>query len=317
VTTLGATDATEVSAGEGARIVLRWRIVSSTVIVLILVVTCWTDYQYNFDRPGIWLIPLCFLLCGMAITELFDIFSTVDNRLNVWNGYVGVLAMFVPAIFPLAWFGCSTEAGLVHLDWSLLGLVAACVWTFAHEMLRYKKPGGVTQRIGLTILITVYVGSLTCFLAALRTWINNDWGMLALLSMIVVVKFADIGAYATGRLIGRHKLAPHLSPGKTIEGAVGGLVVGCFGSWLMLNFVGSHFMGSQNQPTICWITYGIILTITGLLGDLCESLIKRDMHKKDSSIWLPGLGGILDIMDSVMFAAPAAYACWLFGLLGP
>ena len=146
---------------------------------------------------GFPIVPVCFLLCAMAIAELFEIFSSVDDQLNVWNGYVGVLAMFVPAVFPLAWFGCSTEAGLVHLDWSLLGLVAACVWIFGHEMLRYKTPGGVTKRIGLTILITVYVGSLTCFLAALRTWINNDWGMLALMSMIVVVKFADIGAYAT------------------------------------------------------------------------------------------------------------------------
>ena len=298
---------------------LRWRIVSSCIIIAILIAVCWLDFHFNFDRPGLWLLPVCVCVCGLATAELIELLSAKYAKPSSRWAHLGVLGIYFPPIIPLLVHG--HQAGLTdfRLEWSLLGVVFAMVVAFAREMVSYQQPGGVITRVALTLFSIIYVGLLGCFLAALRTYQGNQWGMLALLSTIVVVKLSDIGAYTAGHLLGRHKLAPMLSPGKTIEGFIGGIVAGCFGAWLMLAALPTQIVGLSEATAPLWncILYGILLSLAGLLGDLCESLIKRDMQKKDSSDRLPGLGGILDLTDSLVFAAPTAFACWYLGLLGP
>jgi phosphatidate cytidylyltransferase len=135
----------------------------------------------------------------------------------------------------------------------------------------------------------------------------------------------DIGAYTVGRLIGRHKMAPLISPGKTIEGAFGALAFSCLGAWLAFQFVvpwtaeHSAVAMQWSHPWSLWwgwIVFGLLVGAAGMLGDLAESLLKRDVGRKDSSTWLPGFGGVLDILDSLLLSAPVAWACWFFGLVG-
>jgi phosphatidate cytidylyltransferase len=138
-------------------------------------------------------------------------------------------------------------------------------------------------------------------------------------SMIIIVKLGDTGAYTVGRLCGRHKMAPRLSPGKTLEGAAGAILFSCAGAWLCFHVLGltsisPYWKSTPNIPAGWWI-YGLCLGVAGMFGDLAESLIKRDVGQKDSSTWMPGFGGILDILDSLLLAAPVAWFCWALGIV--
>ncbi|HEY2826642.1 MAG TPA: phosphatidate cytidylyltransferase, partial [Pirellulales bacterium] len=138
-----------------------------------------------------------------------------------------------------------------------------------------------------------------------------------LLSLIVVVKMGDPGAITVGSLFGRHKMAPKLSPGKTWEGAGGAMLFAVGGSWVVFHLLRPRLIsGEIPAPALWqWICYGLLVGVAGMLGDLAESLLKRDAGQKNSSAWMPGLGGVLDVLDSILFAAPVAYLCWAAGLV--
>ena len=140
------------------------------------------------------------------------------------------------------------------------------------------------------------------------------WGLAALASWLITVKAGDIGAYTLGRTLGRHKIAPILSPKKTIEGAIGALLFSCLASWATFTWlVPALATGDRpSGPSWGWLPFGLLLGGVGMLGDLAESLLKRDVGCKDSSRWLPGFGGVLDILDSLLLTA----AAWP-GLVGP
>ncbi|MEM1304554.1 MAG: phosphatidate cytidylyltransferase, partial [Planctomycetota bacterium] len=149
------------------------------------------------------------------------------------------------------------------------------------------------------------------------------WGMVALVSLIAVVKGNDIGAYTAGRLTGRHKMTPVLSPGKTWEGFTGGMVMSVAAAWVCLGpfatWIGAA--PSEAAATNGWwfgvVLYGLLVGLAGVAGDLAISLLKRDAGLKNSSSWLPGLGGVLDLLDSVLLGAPVAYVLWVAGVVGP
>ena len=123
----------------------------------------------------------------------------------------------------------------------------------------------------------------------------------------------DTCAWAVGRLCGRHKMAPSLSPGKTIEGGCGGVAFSILGAWFSVAVLFPMATGRPSETT--WlgvIIYGVAVGISGAIGDLAESLIKRDVMRKDSGVNVPGFGGFLDIFDSLLVAAPVAFALWAF-----
>ncbi len=174
---------------------------------------------------------------------------------------------------------------------------------------------------GGTLLAIVYLGVLTGFYLPI-CMTHSAWMVLA---TVAVVKCADIGAYTTGRLIGRHKLIPWLSPGKTVEGFFGGLLfAGIVGAGIAM-FLQATRAGvggdperwagvSQLAAILVGAASGVLLGATGQLGDLLESLLKRDAGVKDSGA-VPGFGGVLDILDSPLLAAPVAY--WLLKIVLP
>jgi phosphatidate cytidylyltransferase len=193
--------------------------------------------------------------------------------------------------------------------WVLGTVVFWFLVAFLAEMARYRVPGTTLLNLAGMLVGVAYVGVLLSFTARLRL----DWGIGPLAAMLVAVKMGDTGAYTVGRLVGRHALAPALSPKKTVEGALGAMAFSCLASWAgfqWLAFPGSQ-AGSGHFPSLWCLSFGLLMGITGLLGDLAESLIKRDVGKKDSGTGIPGFGGVLDMLDSVLYAGPVAYAFWV------
>jgi phosphatidate cytidylyltransferase len=228
-------------------------------------------------------------------------------------------AALAPVFWPLGWSAFPTSGPLGPLALPLVAVVISVALAFLAEMLRYREPGGSVVRVALAVLCVVYVGLMTTFLVALRLYHDNGWGMTAVVSLLFVTKMSDTGAYAFGRTFGRHKLTPILSPKKTVEGFIGGLVTAAVCSYLYFHVMLAPLVGPGAQPPTLWacLAYGTVVGLAGVLGDLSESLLKRDAGRKDSSRWMPGLGGILDILDSLLLAAPAGYFCWASGMLGP
>ncbi len=286
---------------------LRWRLLLGTLIVGLLVGLCWLDH--GAKMPGAWLLPVALVFATMAGSEMLYLTGSAGMRPLPWAVYGGNLAIvasgWLPTLFPGAF---PSSDPLAALMWPMVALALAFVAVFLGEMRRYEKPGGVTTNIAAAVLSLVYVGGLLSFVVQLRL----VWGIGALATLVLTVKMGDTGAYTVGRLFGRHKMAPVLSPGKTIEGAAGGLFFACLGSWIAFTWLVPRAcnLGEGALPSWGWVLFGVVVGVTGLLGDLAESLIKRDVGCKDSSRWLPGFGGVLDLLDSILLAAPVAWGCW-------
>lgn len=298
---------------------LRYRLLLGTVFVTILAALCAADgYQWLALPPGGWLFPVAVGLAVLASGEMLWLFAARDLRPLPWVVYCGNLLIVAANIMPVYWPQLVAGSPFGRFGWSFCGFAIALLLAFIGEMRRYEQPGRVMIHLGLTILSFAYVGILLTMLVQLRLFGDSFRGMLGLVALIAVVKMGDTGAYTVGRLIGRHKMAPVLSPGKTWEGFVGAMIFAVTGSWIVFNVVAPQFPDAGRSPLELWrvISFGLIVGLAGLLGDLAESLIKRDMGRKDSSAWMPGFGGVLDILDSVLFACPVAYLCLSAGLVG-
>ncbi|MFO0904608.1 MAG: phosphatidate cytidylyltransferase [Pirellulales bacterium] len=297
---------------------LRWRLVSAAILISSLLTVVWLDYRLvGFGRPGAWLLPLALLAVAQGVREFRTLLAGRGLATQGFETYFATLAVLLSAGASL-WgdAGARLAASGGVLAGPALAMALAVLMLFVGEMARYREPGGVTQRIAASLLIVAYLGLLGGFLVLLRIWRGNEWGVAALTSMILVVKLSDAGAYFAGRLFGRHPMAPRLSPKKTIEGGLGGIGASVAGAGLYCHFVLPHLV--PDAPEIApwrWAAYGVLLAVTGMLGDLAESLVKRDLGQKDSGALLPGMGGILDVLDSLLFGAPVAYACWSLGLM--
>ncbi len=309
---------------------LRLRLLSAAIILAVFFALVWLDYErMYFGVEGVWLLPVFVVVTILATEEVLSLFAAKGWRPVAWPLYAGNVLLSLAACGPI-WIKVlklDDSRGLAHELSQPLGqlglpLLVLALWSavvFAAEMQPFRHPGRASVQLALGIFTLVYVGVLYGYLAALRLFHGHEWGLLALLSFLMVVKMADTGAYFFGRLFGRHKMTPILSPKKTIEGAVGGIVAACAASWANYYFAGPFLVGAAfvMPRTVGWLSYGLVISITGMIGDLAESLLKRDMERKDSSTWLPGLGGVLDIIDAVLVAGPFAYVCWLIGLVGP
>ena len=155
-----------------------------------------------------------------------------------------------------------------------------------------------------------YVGLLGSFMLQMRWFVGPYHGLIPLAAFVATAKGTDIGAYTLGRIIGRHKLWPVLSPNKTIEGSIGGLLFAVAGSCAVTAIARFLF----HAPALEWgpaIGFGLVVGVAAQFGDLMESMIKRDCESKDASSAVPGFGGVLDVLDSLLFAAPVAYGYWI------
>lgn len=278
------------------------------------------------------------ILIGLAVGVL-----VVDQHLEPWYPFLFVLlallaavacyemlALLPPQMRPVPWLSYAAVAIILGMNWlahtpvlpggsardpwlwlaaSVAGVTIAA---FLVEMALFREAGVAVARIGLTLLIALYLGLLPSFLAELRWQHGTDKelaalrGTVGLALAIFVPKSCDIGAYFTGRFLGRHHMAPVLSPKKTWEGAAGGIVTAMVVA-IGLNRLGPVIAGGWPAE----IGFGASVGGAGMLGDLAESLIKRDCGHKDASQVVPGFGGVLDVVDAVIFAAPVSY--WWIG----
>ena len=203
------------------------------------------------------------------------------------------------AIVPAAFYGGATGQWIALL----VGIAAVSAWRLV-ELARpsHRKPASVVLRdVGAGAFVQIYCAFLGSFMVLLSAQPN---GAAWTLSALIIVIAVDTGAYATGLNFGKHPMAPRISPKKTWEGFAGSvaasLIAAVLTSWLMLD-----------EPWYFGFLLGGVIIATATIGDLSESLIKRDLGIKDISTWLPGHGGFLDRLDSTLPSAAAAYALYL------
>ncbi|MCP4592623.1 MAG: phosphatidate cytidylyltransferase [bacterium] len=205
----------------------------------------------------------------------------------------------------------------------MLAVIALALGGTVVFFLRRRDLSGALADVGATWTVLIYAGVLPSFALQLRChhYIHGPDGAWLILIFLAVVKSSDIGAYFVGSAIGRHRLIPWVSPKKTIEGAVGG-IASAVGVTLLawFAFEWSHVDSDETIPLIHTITeklhalsltqatvFAVLMAICGQLGDLLESIFKRSAGAKDSASLLPGFGGVLDLMDSPVLAAPVAW----------
>jgi phosphatidate cytidylyltransferase len=292
--------------------VLRWRILLGAGLIAALAALMVLDHHWR--TPGVWLLLLALAVGLGGAQEVVRLLSTAGRRPLPSVIYGGTLAVIASNAACLFWRPVSESHALERLAWPFLAYTAVVMAALVGEMRRYERPGGVMANAALAVLGVAYVGITLSFAVQLRLLGGPTDGIVALSALVIVVKMGDSGAYAVGRLIGRHKMAPVLSPGKTWEGAAGAIVFACLGSWLAFHLLPKALAHVLAQRDWSWLVFGLAVGVAGMIGDLAESLMKRDAGLKDSSTWMPGFGGVLDVLDSILFAAPVAYFCWWLGM---
>lgn len=308
---------------------LRWRFLLGALFIAALVVLCWLDCVVT--RPGAFLLPLALMVGWLGVVELLDIFNTRGRMPLPGVLYSGVLLTILLSGATVLLPDLVKNATPGQLGLIAIGLIIGLLFAFFGEIRRYDGKWHSTINLALEAFAILYLGGAIGFLVQLRLLGGGAFGsdghvgMLALTSMIAIVKMSDIGQYTLGRLFGRHKLAPLVSPGKTWEGAIGGVIFAVLAAIIVFGWGVPHFFGTPGDITqlltdfprlIRIAAYAVALTAAGILGDLAESVLKRDAGVKDSSNWMPGFGGVLDLLDSLLGAAPVAYIFWAFGIVG-
>jgi phosphatidate cytidylyltransferase len=264
------------------------RILTAAVALPILLFTIWSETPYFF-------VALAAVAVVLALGEFYNLAAKVGYPTQPALGFV--TALLVIACFVLE-----------RSEW-IVAVIAALTMTSLG--LALAKPDQIKKSlvtVAATVLGVVYVAVLAGCLVGVRMMPDSLTQPLTLrlsskllLMFFAMVIFADTGAYYTGRLIGRHKLAPRISPGKTIEGAVGGLVAAIAAGPL------SRIVFFHEIPIVHAVVLGAMIGLLGPVGDLAESMLKRGANVKDSGTLLPGHGGVLDRVDSLLFCAPLLY----------
>lgn len=274
--------------------------------VLIALVVCVLLYDPAPYYP--FLLSLTIILAIAGSVELHQLIGAAHG-LSRWTIGGAVLIVLLANWPAHRWGGDPWHFILGAFTLVMLTAFLAEMAAFRPMELAKAGGGGVVIRMALLIWMTAYMGLLASFLVQLR-WPMSERSTYdpaaAMALAIFVPKCCDIGAYFTGRIFGRHAMSPVLSPKKTWEGMAGGLLLSA-GAAVAINRL---LPVPVLRGDLSALGFGLVVGGIGALGDLAESLVKRDCRRKDASQVVPGFGGVLDVVDSILFAAPAAY-CWL------
>ncbi len=236
------------------------------------------EYYTMLDAHGVPNFKLFGILCGaLLICGSFWQFRTHGLSAS-YDFEVAVMLFFLLAVFARQLFhGLRDPRPLETMAYTLFGILwIAWMFNFITKIL-YVVPRGAE---------------------------GEPMGHFYVLFLIVVTKFSDMGAYLTGSIFGKHLLVPHISPKKTWEGFIGALAFSLLGSYGIFTALGEHLPGlTWTHATIL----GLLLGFAAVIGDLAESLVKRSTEVKDSGRMLPGIGGALDLIDSLLFTAPLLF----------
>ena len=267
----------------------------------------WVIVTGVFVSGHVWaFLGLIMVMSLLSAKEFFQM--TVDGGMPSqpkWGKVITSLYWVVLAAL-LADEGRDALDGLMQVD--SVFVILAVMGGLICQLRRPIDSKNTVIEVAVTTLGFVFVGVMFSFMARLLFVPEMDQavpGAWLVIWLVAVTKFTDMGAYATGSLIGKHKMIPHISPGKTWEGIAGGVVfalaIGCGLFALMPEPLA--VLGSWTSVVVI----SLILAVLAVVGDLAESVLKRSIGVKDSGQTLPGIGGILDLIDSLCFTAPALY----------
>jgi phosphatidate cytidylyltransferase len=238
------------------------------------------------------------LLLLKAFLELEGLAAAAAARLLPVSGLIGVWGL---GMFPF-W---RQLVGIWFAPAAMTALLAIIVMLVFAEQMSRRPAQEAFGNVACTLLAVLYLG----VGGAMMLQIRFSFGVPALAFFLVVVKMTDIGAYFTGSFIGRHKLIPAVSPGKSWEGLAGGIIAAAGSAMLAVHLLaglqGDHCLAGVSPWQAA--VFGVVLALAGQFADLCESLLKRSARVKDSAAAVPEFGGVLDIMDSVLLAAPIGW----------
>lgn len=264
------------------------RVLTAVVALPILLYSVWSSQPYLF-------FALALVAIVAATHEFFFIASRAGAPPVGWVGYPAAVALV-------------GVAAVGRPDLGIVVLAAATIAAMIAMLGRVEDKQHVLVSAGATALGLLYVALLGSYLVAIRAIPVPGMPGKLLTLFFAIIMMSDTGAYYTGRSLGRHKLAPRVSPGKTIEGSVGGLVASTLAA------VASKYIFFPELPIPDAIALGAGLGVLGQVGDLCESLLKRGSDVKDAASILPGHGGFLDRLDSMLLNAPVFYYYYVYVL---
>jgi phosphatidate cytidylyltransferase len=266
------------------------RVLTAVVALPILLYATWSSQPYLF-------FAIAALAILAAVHEFFFIADKAGAHPFKPVGYAAAAAALVAAAF---------RRPDLHGAILAATTVVVMIWTLA----RVEDKSRILVSAGATLLAVLYVAVLGSYLVAIRAIPTPGMPGKLLTLFFAIIMMSDTGAYYTGRSLGRHKLAPRVSPGKTVEGSVGGLVASTLAA------VASKYIFFPELPLPDAVALGAGMGVLGQVGDLCESLLKRGSDVKDAASILPGHGGFLDRLDSMLLNAPVLYYYYVY-ILAP
>jgi phosphatidate cytidylyltransferase len=245
------------------------------------------------------------IMVFLAVTGLAEFYGLIEKRELVcfkWWGLLGGLLLMIGTFLNLTGLigtsGSPARVNDFETSFLILFVLGLCLCQFFSR----SNTAGILA-ISTTLFGLMYVPWLLNFIQKINFFPHVE-GHYYLLYFILITKSSDSGAYAVGSLIGRHKMIPRISPGKTWEGFGGAVLASVLASVLFVHFFGDKMAGMNLMHAI---VLGIILSVGAVIGDLIESIFKREAGVKDSGRFFPGIGGILDLLDSLLFNAPIMY----------
>lgn len=265
---------------------LNKRLISSLLLILLLVATV-------FWFPG----PVVALVIGVLIgVGLWEFYAIAEIKgYKPFKSYGTCLGIILAVITYLILSSGREVNEFIYIILFLIVVTLLVKYTFVRD------GSSVIANSAVTMLGVMYISFLFTFVIKLRYIPNPCEGKGWVIALFIITKASDISAYICGTRWGRHKLIPRISAKKTIEGSIFGIL----GAVLASLVCQLWFLSGLSWIAI--VGMGILLSIVGQVGDLVESLIKRDAQVKDSGKLVPGMGGVLDFMDSLLFAGPAMY----------
>ena len=279
-----------------------WRRLFSSVILWSMVIGALFTEKLFSDTI---FIGVMLLIAGFALEEFYELCEKRNLvTFKIW-GMLAACGMLLSTWVYLSGYFVGTRSPAQANSFESGILIIFVLGLCVRQFLSKSNTMGLIA-ISTTLFGLMYVPWLLNFFQKINYYpfANPKSGHFYLLYFIAITKFSDLGAYAVGSLIGKHKMIPRISPGKTWEGFGGAIFTSTLLSVLFVRYAGNYLQGLTYFHAV---VLGVILSAAAVIGDLIESLFKREAGVKDSGRFFPGIGGMLDLMDSLLFNAPLMY----------
>ncbi len=282
---------------ESARTTFQRRLFSTLLMWAVVLGTVLSGFEQVFFTA----------IAGIGLLGLWEYYEMLDRRGVPNFKLTGLICAVV--FLAGSFYTFRSHSPDKSYDFEIAVLVVFLMVMFGRQMFRRTRDQNPLETMAYTLFGLLYIVWLFNFLTKIvylppRGPLGQITGQYYVLYLLLVTKFSDMGAYVTGSLIGKHKLVPHISPHKTWEGLAGAVafaLVGSFGLWALIPARLSVFSAADVA------VLGVLLGLAAVIGDLAESIVKRSAEAKDSGGLLPGIGGVLDLIDSLLFTAPILF----------